>query len=85
MIATQKDIRLPEAKPLKVLRRDKGIGRHPFAAACKVSSRTIFEIENGTTADPKASTVRKLAEVLECHPLEILEFREAMGLNEEEE
>src|SRR5215211_4931572 len=68
---------MARARRLKELRLSKGNSTRQLAEAAGMSTRTIWELENGRRV-PQPRTMRRLAEVLDVALENVEEFREAI-------
>jgi transcriptional regulator with XRE-family HTH domain len=68
---------MARARRLKELRLSKGNSTRELAEAAGMSTRTIWELENGRRV-PQPRTMRRLAEVLDVALEDVEEFREAI-------
>ena len=68
---------MARARRLKELRLSKGNSTRELAKAAGMSTRTIWELENGRRV-PQPRTMRRLAEVLDVALEDVEEFREAI-------
>ncbi len=64
---------------LASVRRRRLLTQRALANKAGVALSTVYAIENGRRAVPRFEVIRKLAEALEIEPLEIDEFRHAIG------
>jgi len=63
-------------------RRRRLLTQRALAEKAGVALSTVYAIENGRRAVPRFEVIRKLAEALDVDPLEIDEFRHAVGDDE---
>ncbi len=71
-----------EVKSLRHWRAERALGLKELAARAGVSHSTILRIERGETLS-QARVYRKLAQALGIEPLQIAEYRQLMGLEQE--
>jgi DNA-binding XRE family transcriptional regulator len=65
------------ARPLREVRKERGIGVRRLSQRAPVSPRTIITTEKGEST-PSLATIRKISRFLQVDPMEVSEFKEAL-------
>ena len=65
------------ARPLREVRKERGIGVRRLSKGAPVSPRTIITTEKGKST-PSLATIRKISRFLGVDPMEVSEFKEAL-------